>query len=128
MNNATTLEQARTTSACRATDCACVQPAVDIVETKEEYLLIADMPGVQKEGLDVFLEANELTIHGRRPQTSVQGEWLHRESRELSYRRTFIVDPCIDTTRIAAHIDQGVLTVHLPKAEPVKPRKVQITD
>jgi HSP20 family protein len=103
-------------------------PCVDISETKDEYLLQADMPGVGKEGLEILLEGSELTLVGRRQPLPAEGEVLHRESTQRDYRRTFVLDPVIETSRISAQIDQGVLTVHLPKAEEVKPRKIKVTD
>ncbi len=104
-----------------------VAPDVDICETKDEYVLEADMPGVGKQGLDVLLEGNELTIVGRRQQNG-EGEVLHRESLGSDYRRTFVLDPIVDAANIRCSIDQGLLRVHLPKAEKVKPRKIAVTD
>jgi len=104
-----------------------VQPDVDIVEDKNEYRLIADMPGVGKDGIEVLLEGNELTIVGRRSQEKEEGQYLIRESRPRNYRRTFVLDPEIDTSRIKARIEQGVLTIHLPKADAVKPRRIEIS-
>ncbi|MGD0538348.1 MAG: Hsp20/alpha crystallin family protein [Verrucomicrobiota bacterium] len=104
-----------------------VAPEVDILETKEDYLLQADMPGVAKADLELLIEGNELTIVGRR-QRPVTGEVLVSEIELRDYRRSFVLDPQIATDRITAQLDQGVLTVHLPKAEAVKPRKIAITD
>jgi len=102
-------------------------PKVNIVETKDSFVLEAEMPGVSKEGLEVRLEGNELTIVGRR-QTGVPGaEPVHRESNPRDFRREFVLDPSIDTSKLSATIDQGVLTVTLPKTEKVKPRKIQVT-
>jgi HSP20 family protein len=102
-------------------------PQVNIVETKDSFILEAEMPGVSKEGLEVLLEGSELTIVGRR-QTSVPGaEPVYRESSPRDFRREFVLDPSMDTSKINATIDQGVLTVTLPKTEKVKPRKIQVT-
>jgi len=102
-------------------------PRVDITETKDEFVLEADMPGVTKGGLEVVIDGNELTIMGRRP-TAKNEQYLHRESSPAAFRRSFVLDPMIDGSRVAAQIDNGVLCVHLPKAEEVKPRKVTVTD
>jgi len=102
-------------------------PSVDITEGKDEFVLEADMPGVTKDSLEVLLEGSELTIVGRRHSTGI-GEYLHRESSPATFRRSFVLDPMIDATRVKAQIDNGVLCVHLPKAEEVKPRKVKVTD
>ena len=102
-------------------------PVVDIYETKDAYVLQADMPGVQKDGLEVLLEDNTLTLVGHRPPGPVTGEVLVRESNGNDFRRVFELDPAIDTARIKARMDQGVLTLNLPKAERVKPRRIEVT-
>jgi len=101
-------------------------PEVNIVETKDGYLLEAEMPGVSKDGLQVTLEGNEMTIVGHRPAETPPGEALFRESRTADFRRVFELDPAIDTARISAKMEQGVLTLTLPKSEKVKPRKIAV--
>jgi len=103
-----------------------VAPDVNIVETKEGYFLEAEMPGVTKDGLDLSLEENVLTIVGRRlpPPT---GTSLYRESQSADFRRVFQLDPSIESAKINARIEQGILTLTLPKAEKVKPRKITVT-
>ncbi|HUR44302.1 MAG TPA: Hsp20/alpha crystallin family protein [Candidatus Saccharimonadales bacterium] len=105
-----------------------VSPQVNIYETKDGYLLEADLPGVTKDGLEVTLENTTLTLVGRRAQQSSLGEVRYRESRPADFRRAFELDPSIDTARIHARMDQGVLFLELPKAEKVKPRKIKIAD
>ena len=105
-----------------------ISPRVNINETKDGYLLEAEMPGVTKTGLEIALEGNELTLIGRR-QEDVRGlDLVYRESTLRDFRRVFVLDPTIDTAKIEAKIDNGVLRLHLPKAEKVKPRKIQVTD
>lgn len=105
---------------------AYLQPPVNVVETKDGYVLEAEMPGVGKEGLEVSLENNELTIVGRRNLRVEGAEPLYRESVDRDFRRAFVLDPAIDTAKISARIDRGVLTLTLPKAEQVKPRKISV--
>ena len=105
-----------------------ITPEVNIFETKDGYVLEAEMPGVNKEGLDIALEANTMTIVGRREPSEVKAQALYRESSAADYRRVFELDPAIDTAKIEAKINQGVLTLHLPKSEAVKPRKVVVND
>lgn len=105
----------------------CISPHVNILETKEGYLLEAEMAGVGKDGLELTLEGNELTIVGKR-QSNVEGaETVYRESSPLSFKRVFELDPAIDAGKITAEIEQGVLTVNLPKAEKVRPRKIAVS-
>jgi len=104
-----------------------VSPEVNIFETQDGYVLEAEMPGVSKTGVDIAVEANTLTIQGRREKVELKAEQLYRESAPENYRRVFELDPAIDTARIEAKLDQGVLTVRLPKFERVKPRKVAVT-
>jgi len=101
-------------------------PEVNIFENSDGYVLEADMPGVTKEGLEITLEGNELTLVGRRHLEPVNGEALFRECREAEYRRVFALDPAIDTGKISAKMEQGVLTLTLPKSERVKPRKIAV--
>jgi HSP20 family protein len=100
--------------------------AASVKEDGDSYLLQVEMPGVNKEGLDISVENNELTITGRRSLPAVEGTLIHRESRSENFRRAFELDPSIDTSKISAKIEQGVLTLTLPKAEQVKPRKITV--
>lgn len=103
-------------------------PAANIHEDKDGYLLEAEMPGVGKDGLSVTVENGELIILGHRHSDTTRGTLMHRESRGLDYRRVFELDPSIDTSKVTAKMDQGVLRLHLPKTEAVKPRQIQVTD
>jgi len=105
---------------------AWVAPEVNIYETADGYVLEAEMPGVTKEGLEITLEGNTLTFVGRRNNEVVPGSILYRESEPADYRRVFELDPAIDTSKISAEMRQGVLRLTLPKAERVKPRKIEI--
>jgi HSP20 family protein len=105
-----------------------VTPEVNIFETKDGYVLEAEIPGVTKDGLEITLKGNELTIVGRREKEELKAEAIHRESSTADYRRVFELDPAIDTAKIDAKVEQGVLTIQLPKSERVKPRKVTISD
>jgi len=105
-----------------------VAPSVDIFETNEGYLLEAEMPGVNKNGLEITLEGTEITITGHRTNVVPAGEALISERRPVDYRRTFELDPAIDNSRIAAKMNQGVLTLTLPKSARAKPQKIAVTD
>ena len=102
-------------------------PAASVIEDNDAYLLNVEMPGVNKEGLEISVENNELTIIGRRSLPQIEATLIHRESRPENFRRAFELDPSIDLSKISARIDQGVLTLTLPKAEQVKPRKITVS-
>ena len=103
-----------------------VAPEVNIFETKDGYLIEAEMPGVSKDGLEITLEGNEITIVGHRHNEVATGIPLFRERNLADYRRVFELDPAIDARRIAAKMDQGVLSLTLPKSEGVKPRRIAV--
>jgi len=105
-----------------------ITPPTNIREIKDAYVLEVEMAGVSKQGLDVTVEGNELIIIGRRSDPPMQGVPLIRESRPVAYRRVFELDPSIDTSKMAAKVEQGILTITLPKTEQVKPRKIEVTD
>jgi HSP20 family molecular chaperone IbpA len=89
-----------------------VAPAVDVLENREEVLLVADLPGVTQDNLRVDLEEERLIIEGKR-----EG-W--------DYRRSFFMPEGIDREKVSAVLKNGVLTLHLPKAAAVKPRRIEV--
>jgi HSP20 family protein len=103
-----------------------IAPAATVLENTDGYTLEVEMPGVSKENLEMWVENNELTILGRRSMPSVEGNLIHRESCSENFRRSFELDPSIDAGKISAKIEQGVVTLTLPKAEQVKPRKIAV--
>ena len=103
-----------------------IAPVATVLENTDGYTLEVEMPGVGKENLEMWVENNELTIVGRRSTLSPEGTLLHRESRPENFRRSFELDPSIDASKISAKIEQGVVTLTLPKAEQVKPRKIAV--
>lgn len=105
-----------------------LSPRVDIVDTKDAYLLEAEMPGVTKEGLEILLEGNELTLVGRRNHVPSTTELVYRESSPRDFRRVFELDPTIDVSKIEAKLEDGVLRMTLPKTEQVKPRRITVGD
>lgn len=103
-----------------------IAPAATVLENADGYTLKVEMPAVSKESLEMWIENNELTILGRRSVPRIEGMLLHRESRPENFRRSFEIDPSIDAAKISAKIEQGVVTLTLPKAEQVKPRKIAV--
>ena len=104
-----------------------IAPPASVIEAGEGYTLELEMPGVTKDGLDISVENNELTIVGQRSLPTIQGTLIHHESRPNNFRRTFELDPSIDADKISAKIEQGLVTLTLPKAEHVKPRKISVS-
>jgi len=103
-------------------------PDVNIYETKDGYVLEAELPGVTKDGLEITVADQKLSIIGRTVATATPGEVLFRERSAANYRRRFGLDPAIDTARITARLDQGVLFLTLPKSEAVKPRQIAVSE
>lgn len=103
-------------------------PRATIREEKEGYLLQLEMPGVSKEGLELTVENHEISILGRRSESEPKGEIVYREVRPLDYRRVFELDPAVDPGRISARMENGVVSLTLPRAEKLKPRRIEVGD
>jgi HSP20 family protein len=103
-----------------------IRPRAHITENPQGYVVDVEMPGVPKSGLDITFENGELTLTGRRAPFQTQAELVYRESNQADYRRVFELDASIDAAHIQARLDQGVLTLTLPKAEAAKPRRIEI--
>ena len=106
-------------------DIPTVTPVVDIFENDEEILLHADMPGVAKKDLTVYIDNGTLDITGTR-ETLKSGAADWEEFDSVEYRRTFSVPQSIDVEKIDAQLKNGVLKLHLPKSEAAKPRIIEI--
>jgi len=103
-----------------------IVPPVDIYETPNEVVLVADMPGITKENLTLDVDNNELTISGTFEERHVGEKKLIDECVYGRYHRTFALSDIIDYGKISAKLDNGVLTVTLPKHERVKPKKIVV--
>ena len=103
-------------------------PRVDIRETKEAMVLVADMPGVDEKSVDITLEKNILTITGSvKPPLFKDHNIVHAEYDVGDFERAFTISDEIDRESIAATVKNGVLKVTLHKAEKVKAKKIAIT-
>ena len=105
---------------------AYVTPLADIESADDGYVIRAEMPGVEKGDLEITVDNGELVLLGRRKPTEFTAELIYREIRPHDFRCVYELDPSIDTTKVSAKIDDGILTVRLPKAETVKPRKISV--
>lgn len=101
-------------------------PRIDIWESDDELVLYADLPGVSSEDLDIRFENRELSILGRVAPRQTNVPFLHAEFGVGDFYRTFTVGDMVDPIRIAAELNQGVLALHLPKAEKAKPRRIEV--
>lgn len=104
------------------------RPSVDIVETSDELMLCADMPGACPDSIDVNFENGMLTIHGHvKSRIPEHVNVLEREFGVGDFYRTFQVSEAIDGGRISAEFAHGVLTLHLPKVEEARPRRIKVS-
>lgn len=102
-----------------------VAPPVDIYETQEELVVMADLPGVSKDHLNIRVDGGLLSIQGKSMHT-IRGDLLHGEYQLVDFFRQFELSEAVNQGKIAAELKHGVLTLHLPKAEKAKPRQVEI--
>jgi HSP20 family protein len=104
-----------------------LRPPVDIFESSEDITLIADMPGVSKERLELRAERNSLLIEGSAQLNMPEGmEALYAEVRATRYRRSFALSNELDANQINANLKDGVLTVRIPKRAEVQPRRIEV--
>jgi HSP20 family protein len=102
-----------------------VAPPVDIYETPDGLVVLADLPGVAQEALDVRVDNNVLTLRGQARHT-VPGDVIYREYELVNFFRQFELNEKVDQQRITAELKCGVLTLNLPKAEEAKPRQIEV--
>lgn len=102
-----------------------VAPPVDIYETPEGLVVLADLPGVPQDALDVRVDNNILTIRGHARHT-VPGNATYREYELVNFFRQFELSDKVDQNRISAELKCGVLTLQLPKAEEARPRRIEV--
>jgi len=100
-------------------------PPVDIYETKGGLTLMADLPGVSKDDLDIRVENDVLTIRAN-ANHKVPGDPMYREFQLANFFRQFELGEKVDQARITAELKHGVLTLNLPQAEEAKPRKIEV--
>ncbi len=101
-------------------------PPVDIYESENALTLLADMPGVPIENIDIDLESDQLTIRGKISQAEESGKVIFREYSAGDYYRQFTLSSDIDREKIQASMKDGVLKLVLPKGEAAKPRKIAV--
>jgi len=130
MNSESTVAKAaddQVTSAERTRSGRYYRPLVDIIELQDELQLVVDMPGVKAKDIDIGFEDGELHLHGPvTPRQTPETQYLLQEYGVGDFDRTFRVSEQIDASKIRAEYADGVLKLHLPKAESAKPRKIAV--
>lgn len=103
-------------------------PAMDLVETKDELVLVADLPGMSEKDIAIEVRDNVLAISGeRKDERRENGRGFHRAERTFgSFSRSLTLPRGVEADRVSARFDQGVLEVHIPKPEERKPHRVAI--
>lgn len=106
---------------------AALLPAVDVIEDAQGITLYADLPGVPKDRLSLQIEAGTLTIEGEVALDLPEGmEATHAELGLPRYRRVFTLSKELDSDKVSAELNQGVLKLRIPKAEHAQPRRIEI--
>jgi HSP20 family protein len=105
-------------------------PAVDIFETENEIMVKAELPGVERKDITLSLDNNVLTLKGeRRFEKETRQENYHRIERAYGgFQRAFSIPAIVEEDKIRADYKDGILTIALPKKEPVKPKQIKIGD
>lgn len=105
-------------------------PAVDVKETKSEITLHAELPGMKQEDIEVEMVGDILTLKGQREQSSEENrdEYIRIERKFGAFQRSFTIGVPVVPEQIHASYKDGVLTVRIPKAPEVQPRKIEITN
>ena len=101
-------------------------PLVDVYETEDEILVVADMPGARPESVEVKLDKDQLFISAKRTHGTGNGEVLYGAKADWDYSRTFLVPRGIDAAQITAEMSLGVLQVHLPRSAALKRRTITV--
>jgi HSP20 family protein len=100
---------------------------VDLYRDRDQYILSADLPGVDPGSVDIDVDGQLLTIRAERTAGSAEGvKWLSQERPYGSYLRQFSLGEGVDAAAISAHYDNGVLSVVIPMGEKAKPRKIEV--
>jgi HSP20 family protein len=106
---------------------ATLMPPVDVIEDATGITLLADLPGVSKDALDVRIDSDTLTIDGRLTLATPQGMTAsHAEVRNTRYCRTFTLSKELDAEKVDADFSNGVLRLRIPKAQDAQPRRISV--
>lgn len=116
------------TNTCRPPRTGKAVPRTNILESEQDYLIVADLPGVRNEDLDISLEDETLTIKAARNLDAPEGYTSRRAelAGKVNYERTFNLGTGVDVEQIGATLEDGILTVTIPKSEKIVPRRIEV--
>ncbi|MFP4212755.1 MAG: Hsp20/alpha crystallin family protein [Desulfohalobiaceae bacterium] len=104
-----------------------VSPAADIIQKDDSYYILMDMPGVNKDKLDISVDENVLTVQGKTEYPQPEQERLiESEFGNAQYMRKFTLSDNVDKENIQANLKNGLLRLHLPKSPETKPKRIEI--
>jgi HSP20 family molecular chaperone IbpA len=101
-------------------------PPCDVYESDDEILVLADIPGATSDALDIKLDDGVLTLRAQRTLDATTGKRIGSEILDYDYQRRFALPAGIDANRIAAKLKDGVLSLHLPKSDALRPRQIEV--
>ena len=102
-------------------------PRIDLVDGGDHLLARTEVPGVRSDDIEVSVQGQELTLKGRRERLEADGQYVRCERRHGSFLRVLDLPVEVDASNVSATLENGLLTVKLPKAAETQPRKIQIT-
>ena len=102
-------------------------PPVNIWEDENGFYVEAELPGLSMDDLEIYIhDGDELSIKGVRKESEIEGTWRRQERGHGEFSRTFKLSDVVDVQKVSAELNNGILTITLPKSEAVKPRKIEI--
>jgi HSP20 family protein len=101
-------------------------PPVNLWEDKDNLYAEAELPGLTHDDIEVFVEGDQLTLRGERKPAEQEGRWHRQERGYGKFERTFTLPVQVNADQVQARLEQGVLTLTLPKSEAARPRKIAV--
>ena len=103
-----------------------VKPLVNVIETENSVILLAEMPGVRKSDLNVKVAKGNLVLEGKKIIREEEGNYIYRETHDVLYERVFELEKDLDVQKVEASYNSGILRVVIAKKEIMKPRVIEI--
>jgi HSP20 family protein len=102
-------------------------PALDVYQDKDQFTVVAELPGFRKEEIEISLHQGALTISGERKPEASEGEGVRNERFFGRFQRTIALASPVDAAKVRASYQDGVLKIELPKAEEAKPKQIEVS-